>query len=384
MLNILLTGGRAPAALELARAIHKAGHTVFMAESLRGHLSQPSNAIAKNFYVPPPRQQTSAFINALKTIIIENRISLLIPTGEELFYVAMGSDELPCAVFIESINKLNQLHNKWSFVINAIANDLYAPETMLIKSRDDLFHTYARWRDLVLKPVYSRFAAQTLVRPPLKLALSKLKFDPAHPWVAQEYISGQQYHTYSICHNGHITAHTTYPSTFTAKRNTAIVFQHVDHPAIFKWVKAFVEKNQYTGHIGFDFIETQEGQLSALECNPRATSGVHLLASHPQFVEALLNPELNCITPINDQSHMLSAPMLTYGLPAALKNGQFRIWLKTFLSSDDVIVNFNDPLPALLQFRSIFSRLYSAMKNRISPLEAANFDIEWNGELPTL
>ena len=92
MLNILLTGGRAPAALELARAIHKAGHTVFMAESLRGHLSQPSNTIAKNFYVPPPRQQTSAFINALKTIIIENRISLLIPTGEEQFYVAMGSD----------------------------------------------------------------------------------------------------------------------------------------------------------------------------------------------------------------------------------------------------------------------------------------------------
>ena len=97
-----------------------------------------------------------------------------------------------------------------------------------------------------------------------------MKFDPANPWVAQEYISGQQYHTYSICHNGYITAHATYPSTFTAKRNTAIVFQHVDHPAIFKWVKTFVEKNQYTGQIGFDFIETQDGQLSALECNPRA------------------------------------------------------------------------------------------------------------------
>ena len=52
MSNILLTGGRAPATLELARAFHRAGHTVFMAESLRGHLSQPSNAITKQFCCP--------------------------------------------------------------------------------------------------------------------------------------------------------------------------------------------------------------------------------------------------------------------------------------------------------------------------------------------
>jgi predicted ATP-grasp superfamily ATP-dependent carboligase len=380
MLNILLTGGRAPATLELARAIHKAGHTVFMAESLRGHLSQPSNSITKNFYVPPPRQQTSEFINALKTIIIENRISLLIPTCEETFYIAEWSDELPCAVLVETISKLNQLHNKWSFVINAIANDLYAPETMLIKTKDDLFHTYAQWRELVLKPTYSRFATRTLIRPPLKLALSTLKFDAAFPWVAQEYIHGRHYCTYSICHNGRITAHTTYPSTFRVGENATIVFQHVDHPAIFRWVKKFVEKNQFTGQIAFDFIEMPNGEIAALECNPRATSGVHLLASHPQFFEAFLNPELACITPIDDQSHMLSAAMLIYGLPAALKKNQFKPWLKTFLNSDDVILDFKDPLPALLQFRSILSNLFIAWKNKISPFEAATFDIEWNEE----
>ena len=382
MLNILLTGGRAPAALELARAFHKAGHTVFMAESLRGHLSQPSNAIAKNIYVPPPRQQTSAFIDALKTIIIENRISLFIPTCEEVFYVSMGNDEIPCAVFVESITKLNQLHNKWSFVIETLAKDLYAPETMLIKSKVDLLHAYAQWRELVLKPVYSRFAAQTLIRPPLKLALSTLKFDPASPWVAQEHLPGRQYCTYSICHNGHLTAHTTYPSTFTAGQGAAIVYQHVDHPAIFAWVKTFVEKNKFTGQIAFDFMEMPDGKLAALECNPRTTSGVHLLASHPQFVDAFLDPELECITPVNNTSYMLSTAMLIYGLPAAIRNHQFKQWRKTFLVSDDVILDFNDPLPALLQIRSILAHLNIAWKHNISPLEASTFDIEWNGEQP--
>jgi hypothetical protein len=61
-MNILLTGGRAPATLEIARAFHRAGHIVFMAESLPGHLSAPSNAVARDFLVPPPRQQMRAFL----------------------------------------------------------------------------------------------------------------------------------------------------------------------------------------------------------------------------------------------------------------------------------------------------------------------------------
>ena len=92
MANILFTGGRAPATLELARAFHRASHMVFMAESLRGHLSEPSNALAENFLVPPPRQQTSAFLDTLESIVCENKIDLLIPTCEEVFYVAMGRD----------------------------------------------------------------------------------------------------------------------------------------------------------------------------------------------------------------------------------------------------------------------------------------------------
>src|SRR5688500_4557008 len=103
MSNILLTGGRAPASLQLARVFHRAGHTVFMAESLRGHLSAPSNAIEKNFIVPPARQQTEAFIKAIAKIVIENKIDLLIPTCEEVFYIARGRERFACTVFTESL-----------------------------------------------------------------------------------------------------------------------------------------------------------------------------------------------------------------------------------------------------------------------------------------
>ncbi len=379
-MNILLTGGRAPAALELARAFHKAGHTVFMAESLRGHLSQPSNAIKVNFFVPAPRQEKEAFLLALKKIIIENKIDLLIPTCEEVFTVAQGRGQLPCAVFVEPIKKLNAIHNKWTFVTNAFEQGLSVPETMLIHNMDDMLHAYAHWKELVFKPTYSRFAARTLIRPRLKQASSTLTFHSNSSWVAQGYIKGREICTYSIVHNGHITAHSAYLSTFTAGRGAAIAFQHIEHSTIFKWIKTFVKRNQFTGQIGFDFIEIPNGQIYALECNPRATSGMHLLASHPQFIEAFLNPQMDCITPHIVHSYMLSTAMLIYGLPTAFKKKQFANWLKTFFTSSDAILDFKDPLPFLLQFRSIFSYLKIAREQGISPLEASTFDIEWNGE----
>ncbi len=381
MARILITGGRAPAALELARVFHHAGHTVFMAESLRGHLSQPSNTIEKNFIIPQPRQQTFAFIATLKKIIIENQIDMLIPTCEEVFYIAMEREQFPCLVFAEPIKKLNDFHNKWNFVVNAVEQELYVPETMLIRNQDDLLHAYSQWRKLVIKPVYSRFASRTLILPTLKQALSTLRFDSKSNWVAQEYKAGRQICTYSVCLNGRVTAHTAYPSTFTAGQGATIAFEHINHPAIFKWVKTFVEKNDFTGQIAFDFIETPDGQLYGLECNPRATSGVHLLASHPNFVEAFLNPNILCINPVKDHTSMLASAMLIYGFPNALKKNKLGSWFSTFFTSRDVIFDIKDPRPFLLQFRSIFAYLKIARKKKITPLEASTFDIEWNGKV---
>jgi predicted ATP-grasp superfamily ATP-dependent carboligase len=380
MTNILLTGGRAPATLELARAFHRAGHTVFMAESLINHLSEPSNSIKENILVPPPRQETRSFLSALREIILQKKIDLLVPACEEVFYVAMGCDQLPCKVFVDSIERLHTLHNKWTFILKAIEHGLPVPETILIGHLDDLLHAYAQWRGLVLKPVYSRFAARTLVLPSLNQAVSKLTYES--PWIAQEHVEGRQICTYSVIHGGHVTAHTAYLSEFTAGQGATIVFQHIDHKQTFEWVKAFVQATYFSGQIAFDFMETPEGKVYALECNPRATSGVHLLASHSEFINSFFNETMDCITPVDQRSYMLSTAMLMYGLPASLLSGKIGRWLKTFFSSNDVIWDSKDPKPFLLQSRGISYYLKSARRNEISPLEASTFDIEWNGEKP--
>lgn len=378
MANILLTGGRAPVTLDLARAFHRAGHTVFMAESLRGHLSQLSAAVKTCFEVPAPRQETEAFLSALKSIIEANQVEVLIPTCEEVFHIASGLDSLPCRVFTEPLTKLDGYHNKWKFVVKAGECDLRVPESMLVMRQDDLLYAYAHWSRVVLKPVYSRFASRTLILPTLREALSTLTFD--EPWIAQEYLEGQQFCSYSVCQNGRITAHAVYPSVFTAGQGATIAFQPMEHAAIFEWVRTFVERYNVTGQMAFDFIQTPDGHVAALECNPRATSGLHLLTENPQFVDSFLNADMPCVTPYANSARMLGTAMLLYGLPASLVNGKLGAWFKTFFHSDDVILDFYDPLPFFLQWRSILSYMLLARREKISALEASTFDIEWNGE----
>ena len=381
MANILLTGGRAPAALELARAFNKTGHNVFMAESTRGHLCESSRALKANYLVPPPRQQTAAFLEALKEIIIRDNIDLLIPTCEEVFYVGMGRSCLPCKVFAESIEKLQTLHNKWSFALRASELGLSVPETFLVRTPDELLLAFTQWRKLILKPVYSRFATRTLIEPTIKQALSTMTFDFANQWVAQELIAGREICTYSVVQHGRLTAHAAYRADFTAGRGATIVFQPITHQATFDWVQRFVAAIGFTGQIAFDFIETPDGEVNALECNPRATSGVHLFSSQPEFTSAFLDESLPCLTPSKKGSAMLSTGMLVYGLGASLKKRRFDRWLLAFFASRDVIFDALDPLPFLLQWRSISTYLKLGKRHGLSLLAASTFDIEWNGKV---
>ena len=170
--------------------------------------------------------------------------------------------------------------------------------------------------------------------------------------------------TYSVCHNGRITARTSYPSTFTAGQGATSAFQHMDHPGTFNWVKTFVAKNKFTGQIAFDFIQSHDGQIYALECNPRATSGVHLLTSHQNFTEVFLNSNMDCITPTSGHSSMLGTAMLVYGLPRALKKNQLIHWIKTFFTSNDVFWILKIPCRLLCNSEafSFFYRLQEKKK----------------------
>ena len=254
------------------------------------------------------------------------------------------------------------------------------PRTTLIASESDLLAAIDSNETLVLKPVYSRFAAKTVFLPGRRGPTPAITPTPQTRWVAQQFIRGRQSCTYSVVHGGRIAAHTAYPVEFTAGQGAAVLFRHVDHAPSLAWVKKFVEAERFTGQIAFDFIETSSGELYALECNPRATSGVHLLASNPQFPEAFWDSESELVAPTGDESSMLAAAMVLYALPAVRSWAGLKQWAAAFATSRDVIFASDDPLPAFSQLASVGYFLWRGLTNGVTALEASTLDIEWNGE----
>ena len=140
MANILLTGGRAPVTLALARLFARANHTIFIAESAPYQLCRASRAVRRSYQTPSPKAAPVAYIDALSAIIQREQIDYLIPTCEEIFYVAQGRTRLAtqCTVLVDTLDQLHHVHNKWLFVQTAQRLNLLALQTILLANPKDL------------------------------------------------------------------------------------------------------------------------------------------------------------------------------------------------------------------------------------------------------
>lgn len=369
-----MTGGRAPVTLDLARKFNELGMNVFVAESFQHNVTKSSNAIKKAFLIPKPNQETERFIDTLIDIIQREKIDFFIPTCEEIFYISKYKHQIDpyCQVFVDDIEKLKLLHSKWEFINFLKEIEVDFPTTVKVESHRELVEA-SKGKIVVIKPVYSRFSTNTFILNTKEIT-PYINVSPANPYVVQEYIDGTQYCSYSIVHQGVIKAHTVYKTTFTAGRGATIAFEHTDHKGIFQIVKKIVEKLRFTGQIAFDFIEDKTGHIYPIECNPRATSGIHLLIES-KIHEAFFNQSEKMILPRTNERKMIALAMLLYSLSSKNKT-----WLKTFLTSKDISFRKNDIKPFFYQFVSMYHLWKIARKEKLSILESSTFDIEWGGE----
>ncbi len=385
--RVLVTGGRAPSALELTRLLNASGHYVVIAESLTFPISRFSNCTQKYYGVPAPRFHSHEYIKALKKIVIDEKTDVLIPTCEEIFYISQFIREIPntCFVWSDTFANLDSLHNKYEFIKLTREKGFRTPETILLQSRDDVmrYRESHKEKQFVLKPVYSRFASYTQIvqdKEPVSLRVNPSKEEP---WVAQQYIEGRHLCTYSLGLEGRLLAHTTYPSQERWGIGASIVFEHISHPAIETWVRELVSKIHFTGQISFDFIEAADGTVYPIECNPRTTSGIHLFKPQDSFVSLILDAP-NChikfptITAVRAVKFALFVRLLRLLISRQPSADIKRTW-KFILHSDDVIFDSRDPRPGFGQFLSLGEFAIRCLLVGLSPTEVAIYDSCYDG-----
>ena len=389
-MRALILGARAPACLEWARALTAENWYVSVADSLRWPLTKFSIAGKHYWQLPEPRENPARWIQALKKLVIQEKIDWIIPTCEEVFYLAWGAAELTphCQLFTSDFELLSQLHHKGLFAQMTQDWPVRVPQTHIITNKDELLQYSSHSEKYVFKPAFSRFATQTLLRPNPH-ELTALKPTVQSPWVVQEFIAGKEHCSFSLIQQGTLITHACYHPRYRVGRGSGIYFEVTQPKAVEEFVQKFAQKTGYNGQVGFDFIEDHDGNFFVLECNPRATSGVHLFNNNSAAL-------LNSITPTNhnetlqqqnsviypsNNPRMSSMGMLLF---AAAKQGWKKAFWQDYKSAQDIITHQGEYKPYYAQLLGLMEMTIRVLQKRCSLLAAVTADIEWDGQPMTI
>lgn len=377
--NVLLTVGRSPLTLELARQLWAGGHRVCVTDTLRWTVCSASRAVAKTFVVTSPRISVAAYLDDILAIVQAEHIDVIIPVYEEAFHFAQDARlGAACELFAPSFACLRALHNKWQFMCMLERLGIATMPTFLIQSDAELARL-DRSQAYALKPCYSR-AAMRMVKLEPGQRLPTLGISPVNAYVAQQWIEGSRFCTYSVCRNGRVQAQGVYPVQYTIDGHSCVVFTAVEHAGIAAWTHTFAERTHLTGQASFDFIETDDGRLYAIECNPRTTSGVHLFARNGDLARAFFE---DCPTPVVPRFgavRQLAIGMVLYGWrKRAYPKNSVRGYLRTVLGTSDVIFDSRDIVPFFAQGLMFLELWRQSLRNRLSLPASFLYDYEWNG-----
>ncbi|MDX8482013.1 hypothetical protein RFN28_26645 [Mesorhizobium sp. VK24D] len=366
-------------ALHLARLLHGAGRRVILADTPTRPIAAASKACARYRQLPPPRFEPEAYAEAVEALVRMEGIELAIATCEEVYYLALawGGRTMPAPLFAPDIDLLAQVHNKHAFIRLAERLGLAVPETVLLNSRDDVEAVRGHSRELVFKPVWSRFASQVLLRPTPDF-LDAVQPSPAMPWVAQRFIDGDEISAYAVAREGRLKALALYRSPYRAGRGAGIFFERVEDGAARELVERIVAGSSWTGQISFDLMREANGRVLPLECNPRAVSGLHFFRDPGRFADAVLGDGPEVIPDIIAPQTVRLA-MWIYGLPAALRSGDLGRFRKAMRDGQELLDWPGDPAPVKAQWTALAEIAGVAWGQGISLQAASTRDIEWNG-----
>lgn len=198
------------------------------------------------------------------------------------------------------------------------------------------------------------------------------------PWVAQQFIEGEEISAYAVARQGTLKALALYRSPHRAGKGAGIFFERVEDMAARALVERIVAGTGWTGQISFDLMREPGGRVLPLECNPRAVSGLHFFRDPARFADAVLGdgPE---VAPEVAAPQTARLAMWIYGLPAALRSGELGRFRRAMREGEELLDWPGDSAPVKAQWPALAEIAGVALRERISLQAASTRDIEWNG-----
>ena len=377
--RFLLTGVRVPYSLDLARNLAGHGHHVVAADSIRYPVGRSSSAVRTFHRYSPPSNRWAAFRRDMLRIVEEESIDYVVPTCEEAAYLAMLKPDLEriCRVLCPGWDVMRDIYNKAGVQKLAEGCFIGTPQTEVVEA-DELRARSAELRGMVVKPEFCSGGVTVLIDPTQEDVIGLLARTPeTKRYVIQQRIRGTEYFCYGIACEGQLRAQVTYKPVHRFKAGPSYYFRPLRHDKVVRFMEAFVDKLRITGQLAFDLIDDGDTPY-LIECNPRTSNGVHLLAPEVDIAACLL--QSGPLRVVTEGDAMIRGAMVAFGLPSAFSNGGVREWWKDFSRTRYVIAAPGDrPVPGN-QFLSADEFIFRASRNRSSFGPEMTGDILWNGE----
>ena len=378
--KVLITGARAPVAVDLSRAFLAAGYEPVLADSVIPWAAKASKAKSAPIHRhPPPRHEFDAFVAWLTAYVRDEDPRLIVPTCEEVFYVAAAAQlsGFSNRVFTTDLETLKTLHSKIQFPHLLDNIGVEAPQTWRIETREDLDALPEGSKEFVFKPEFSRFGTATHMQPEPKV-VEALPFGKGQSWAAQRFIPGDEICFWSAARDGEIVAHAAYRPLWRHGRSAAYAFEHVASEPALDVARAVAQATNFTGHLSFDMILISDGRAIPIECNPRAVSGLHLCDAQAALAHRIMG-QRDIHMDIAKRRH-LSLAMVCLGLPSAIATGKLQAFLSDWRSSADALGRPGDKGPIVGACLDAARFTFTGLGRRRSATAETTDDIEWNGQ----
>lgn len=384
--RVLITGARAAAALDLARDFVAAGWEVHLADSRQVRMALWSRLPLRHHVYPSPREARETFRTRIAGLVVGEAIDLVVPTCEEVFYLAAPAfqAELGARLFAPELATLRQLHDKLAFARACAAWGLSVPESHLLASVADVARFEPEAEAWVFKPCFTRFGEAALIGPTPE-ELAQIVPTPEAPWLAQRRVSGSEACFYAVAHRGELAAFVAYSSSWRLGGGASYAFEplgNTEAAGLRDIATRLASCAAINGQFACDAIFDAAGRPFLIECNPRATSGVHLLTGDGALARAIGDGA--CAPAPNQEQALtpayLGPAMLVYGLPQALREARLRDWTRFLAYGRDVISRPGDRLPFLGAMADAVGFFREGRRHSISTTAATTRDIAWNGE----
>ena len=363
-MKVLLTGGRAPFTLELLRTFGKEGHEVHILEFISGSLCSYSKYCIKTHIINSPNSNYSHFKSDLINLLKCEQFDIVIPTCEEAIYLSELKTEIDnyTNLFAPNFDLIYKLHNKDLFIKYLQSKGLNTPAIYDHDSVIDKSKTY------IVKKKLSRFGGHVQKLKGLQIPAT-FDFETS---IVQEYIKGQEYCLYVILCDGVVTAKSVYFKQLTIGGGATNLFESVNIEIINNWIDDFFKDICLSGQFSFDLFISND-KVYPIECNPRTTSGVHLLRGSLSLNHFTSN-KTNQALPNHEKMYMLSIPLLLFSLNPKI----FFSAMTKFIKAKDVILSLSDPYHTLGQVFSLFKFSIIAFKKKVDLVEATTLDIAYD------